>query len=206
MPQLRVTSGIAKMAHLYLPVVFSSSYHDTGSIRSADGDSLHVIGPTVWNNSVSDDSELSRTLFSQNSVTFQILKYLGRDQLAKPKVNRFRIFRFCLIDLTNLKPISRIKPNRFRASLLERTEMVDSEVNVGLLPVTLARHHAGPKTKNKTLYNPQDQDQITDSEDQDKTNTPQANIRANFMGIVGPMQKFILTIYVTMTQYPNSGI
>jgi len=46
--------------------------------------------------------------------------FLGR---AKPNLNRFGIFRFCAIDLTNLKSVWRIRSNRFGDGLFERTKM-----------------------------------------------------------------------------------
>jgi len=52
---------------------------------------------------------------------------LRRNWFAKPVSNRFRIFQFCTISLSNLKPVWRIRANRFGDSLVERTKMADGE-------------------------------------------------------------------------------
>jgi len=48
-----------------------------------------------------------------------------RNQFVKQKLKWFRILRFRAIDLSNLKPVWRNRPNHFVDSLLQQSKMAE---------------------------------------------------------------------------------
>ena len=63
----------------------------------------------------------------QYEIISCIAALLGRNRFAKSVSNRFRVFWFRAVDMSNLKPVWRIRANRFVYGLVERTKTADGE-------------------------------------------------------------------------------
>ena len=63
----------------------------------------------------------------QYEIISCIAALLGRNRFAKSVSNRFRVFWFRAVDMSNLKPVWRIRANRFVYGLVEQTKTADGE-------------------------------------------------------------------------------